>query len=73
MLTENVVAHFGSYQLTAKALGIQRAAVYRWKKKGMLPPLRAAQVDKLTGGKLKFDPDDYATWYSKLPEPPNKG
>ncbi len=57
MLTSDVIAHFGSKVATARALGIQKAAVSKWKK--LVPPLRAAQVHDLTRGKLRFDPADY--------------
>lgn len=63
MLTKSVIDHFGTVPGVAAALGIKRAAVYKWGE--MVPPLRAAQIEKLTKKKLRFDPDKYADWYSK--------
>lgn len=63
MLTASVIEYFGRQVDVAKALGIGRAAVWKWGE--MVPPLRAAQIDRLTRGKLKFDPSQYADWYSK--------
>ena len=57
MLTSDVIAHFGSASETARALGIQRAAVYKWGER--VPPLRAAQIHNLTRGKLRFDVAQY--------------
>jgi hypothetical protein len=66
MLTTDVIAHFGGSEAeVARALKLGRAAVNKWKKLVLVPPLRAAQLQKMTRGKLKFDPDHYADWYSK--------
>lgn len=71
MLTKSVIEHFGSRLKVARALGIQKAAVYKWGE--MVPPLRAAQLERLTGRKLRFDPDQYADWYkgSQTPASPH--
>jgi hypothetical protein len=60
MQTNDVIAHFGSKIAVARALNIGKAAVSKWPDK--VPPLRAAQLEKLTNGELKFDPDSYADW-----------
>lgn len=57
MRTADVIEHFGSKAKTARALGVGRAAVTKWG--DQVPPLRAAQIQRLTRGKLKFDPDSY--------------
>lgn len=63
MLKETVKTHFGTYAEVARRLGVGRATVSKWKT--LVPPLRAAQLHKLTHGKLKFDPADYSAWYWK--------
>lgn len=63
MLKDDVKTHFGSYAEVARQLGVGRATVSKWKK--LVPPLRAAQLQKLTKGKLKFDPAAYSSWYWK--------
>jgi DNA-binding transcriptional regulator YdaS (Cro superfamily) len=60
MLTNDVIAHFGSKVAIARALGIGKASVSKWPEK--VPPLRAAQLHKLTRGKLKFDLESYSDW-----------
>lgn len=45
-----LIEHFGSRAALAKALGINRQAVYQW---DVVPPARAYQIEVLTGGKIK--------------------
>jgi len=55
MKTSDVMEHFGSQYATAKALGIKQPSVARW---GQRPPkLRQLQIQQITGGKLKAEPD----------------
>ena len=62
MLTRDVLEFFGgSRKKVADVLGIKRAAVYGWGDR--VPPLRAAQLHRLTLGKLSFDPDDYPNYW----------
>ena len=49
ILTE-IERHFGGTPELAKALGIQRQAIYQWKTK--IPELRAHQIDRLTAGRF---------------------
>lgn len=63
MRTQDVISHFGNRSKVARALGIGRASVSKWGER--VPPLRAAQLGKLTRQRLRFDPDEYADWYSK--------
>lgn len=66
MQTETVIRWFGGNQsAVARALGVGKAAVSKWKKTKVVPPLHAARLDKLTGGALKFDPDEYVAPRSK--------
>jgi hypothetical protein len=69
MLTSDVISHFGSGAKVAEALNVGRAAVSKWQKKGVVPPLRAAQLHKLTRGKLIFDLSKYTDWYKKTLPP----
>lgn len=49
---QKVIDHFGGTQETlAKALGIQRTAISMWR--GKVPPLRACQIEVLSGGKFR--------------------
>lgn len=61
MLIHDAVEYFGSKAALAEALHLTHAAVYAWRKE-LVPPLRAAQIEQLTAGKLKFDPNQYRTW-----------
>ncbi|GAB3215815.1 Cro/CI family transcriptional regulator [Pseudaeromonas pectinilytica] len=57
MKKQSVIDHFGGVSEVAKALGIKHPAVCRWP--DVIPELRARQLDELTNGSLKFNPDDY--------------
>lgn len=60
MHTDVVISWFnGNQSAVARTLGVGKAAVSKWKKAGRIPPLHAARLEKLTGGALKFDPDQY--------------
>lgn len=61
MLTSDVISYFGSQAEVARALSIGKAAVSKWGTR--VPPLRAAQLQQMTKGKLRFDPDSYRDWY----------
>lgn len=55
MKTADVVKHFGSTYAVAAALGIKQPSVMGW---GEHPPaLRQFQIEALTGGELKAEPD----------------
>ena len=49
---DRVVAHFGSKAALARALGINRVNVTQWEINGYFPPLRAIQIERITGGKF---------------------
>ena len=57
MLTEKVISHYGSKAAVARALGISAVAVTRWGK--TVPEKRAARLEYLTNGSLKYDPSSY--------------
>ncbi|WP_407226413.1 Cro/CI family transcriptional regulator [Enterobacter roggenkampii] len=54
MFTEKVIKFFGSKAAVARALGISQVAVTRWGT--AVPEKRAARLERLTGGVLKYDP-----------------
>jgi hypothetical protein len=55
MKTTDAVANFGTQVLLAKALGISQGSVAGW---GQYPPaLRQLQIEALTSGALKAEPD----------------
>jgi len=57
MKTLDAIAHFGTAAKLADAVGISRAAVSQWG--AYVPPANAAKLEKLTLGKLIFDPRVY--------------
>lgn len=65
MSPADVISHFGSRAETAKALGIGRAAICKWVKKGEVPPLSAWRIQELTKGALKFDYSKYTGWHKR--------
>lgn len=54
MYTENVIVFFRSKSAVARALGISSVAVTRWGT--LVPEKRAARLERMTGGVLKYDP-----------------
>ena len=52
-------AHFGGERELAAALSISRQAVNLWKKLDVIPIGRAYQLQVLTRGRLRVDPDLY--------------
>lgn len=57
MLKEVVKAHFGGVEGVAKALNISPVSVYGWP--DLVPPAAAMELEKLTRGALKVNPDTY--------------
>lgn len=55
MKTKAAIRYFGSRPALAKALGIQAPPIYKWGPD--VPALRQLQIEMLTGGKLKADPE----------------
>jgi DNA-binding transcriptional regulator YdaS (Cro superfamily) len=45
-----VITHFGGVSAMAARLGVTRMAVYQWKKAGVIPFPRQAQIELETGG-----------------------
>ena len=57
MQTEDAIRHFETKAELARQLGIGRASLTSWGP--LVPPLRAVALERLTGGKLKFDENEY--------------
>lgn len=57
MKTEDAIRHFETKAELARQLGIGRASLTSWGP--LVPPLRAVALERLTGGKLKFDENEY--------------
>lgn len=55
MLKSQVIDHFGTVGATAQALGIKSSAVSQWPE--VIPKLRAYEIERITGGKLKVYPE----------------
>lgn len=53
MKKSEAIAHFGSASKLATAIKIAPAAVSQWGE--TIPQLRAYQIERLTGGKLKAE------------------
>ena len=54
MTKDEAIAHFGSQAALADALGIKPPSVAEW---DAVPDLRQLQLEILTRGKLKADPE----------------
>ena len=57
MKTDQVIAFYGTKTAIAKVLGISQVAVTRWGE--VVPEKRAARLERLSGGKLIYDPMVY--------------
>lgn len=55
MTKDQAVTHFGTQQKLADALGMLQGSVAGWKDHP--PPLRQLQIEALTGGALKAEPE----------------
>lgn len=53
MLLKKVIKWYGSQSEMSRRMGVDRAAVSAWVSSGALPPLRAIQVERQSGGKFK--------------------
>jgi DNA-binding transcriptional regulator YdaS (Cro superfamily) len=51
--------HFKTQREIARVLGIKEQSVGQWKKVGVVPLLRATQLQGLTRGKVRVDPKVY--------------
>lgn len=55
MKKAEVIEYFGGVVKTAKALGITKGAVSQWGEQ--IPMLRAYQIERITSGRLKVQPE----------------
>lgn len=53
-MIEKVLVYFNNSQAElARQLDVDRSAISQWVSEDKIPPLRAIQIEKLTGGKIK--------------------
>lgn len=50
---QQLIEYYGSQSKVADLLGVTRAAVTQWVNDGVLPPLRAIQIEVMSGGDFK--------------------
>lgn len=55
MLTTDAISHFGSQSALARALRMDQSTIARWQV--YPPPIRQIQIERLTKGKLKAEPE----------------
>jgi transcriptional repressor of cell division inhibition gene dicB len=65
MRKTDVLDYFGSVQAVATVLQIHRQTVYQWP--ALVPEGKAARLEKLTDGALRYDPSVYASVQKSLP------
>lgn len=53
-ITHELITHFKTKPLAAKALGVSMETLRLWGKNG-IPPVRALKIEKLTRGKFTAD------------------
>ncbi|HAW74927.1 MAG TPA: Cro/Cl family transcriptional regulator [Alteromonas australica] len=53
MVKKEVIEYFGSCTAIAEKLGVSKSSVSQWGE--IIPPLRAYQIERLTGGQLKAE------------------
>lgn len=46
---QHAIAAAGSARALARALGIRGQAITQWKRKGIVPPARVIEVERITG------------------------
>jgi len=67
MKTTDVIAHFGTQTKTAEKLDMAQSSVAGW---GEEPPaIRQIQIEKLTRGRLKANPECYGSAAPKPKQP----
>ena len=57
MKKSDVINYYGSVAAVAEKLGTSDVAIYKWLE--IIPKVRAYELERLTKGKLKFDPTLY--------------
>lgn len=58
MKPNDVIRHFGTQVLTARALGMTQGSVSLWVRRGVVPYRRQLQIEQVTGGQLRANPAD---------------
>lgn len=52
-MIDEILAHFGSAAMLARALKVSPPAVSQWISSGEIPPFRAIEIEQITRGKFK--------------------
>lgn len=52
-MVNDVVAWFGGQTETARAVGVSPQAVFQWIAEDSIPPKRAIQIERLSGGHFR--------------------
>lgn len=52
-MIDDIIKWFGNQSNMARALGVNRSAVNHWRRIGAMPPGRAVQVERLSGGRFR--------------------
>lgn len=55
MTYEQLISHYGTCSKAARALGVERQVVHRWKRAG-IPLMRMYQIQVLSDGVLQVPP-----------------
>ena len=59
MKKSEVVAYFGNQTKLAEALGVNKSSISQWP--DIIPEKQAFRIERITKGKLKYDPKLYNT------------
>jgi len=62
MRKREAIKHFGGVRQLAAALNIWPTAVSQWG--DTIPPRRAYEIERLTKGKLRADPETYREYHA---------
>jgi len=58
MTPHDVIFHYGTQAAAAEALGLKQPSVSDWVRAGYVPWLRQLDIERMTGGALRANPDD---------------
>ena len=56
MTFDQLIKHFGSQVVAAKAIGCTQPTLSNWKSRGRIPMLQQLRIELITKGKLKAQP-----------------
>lgn len=70
MTANQVIEHFGSITAVAKALGIKPPSVHEWTTRKRVPWLSQLEIEEITKGKLRHNPEAIPVRYRKYVRAP---